>query len=65
MQPLIALQAVKLIGSCVEYNPAEVRKTTARIVIIGQNTNLFALKEAACSLVGLKQDESQVQRCET
>ena len=56
--------SVTAVGSCVEYNAAEVRKTTARIVIIGQNTNLFALKEAACSLVSLKQDESQVQRCE-
>lgn len=52
MLPLIASQAVKLIDSCVEYNAAEVRKTTARIVIIGQNANIFALKEAACFLVG-------------
>ena len=43
---------VVVVGSCVEYNAAEVRKTTARIMIIGQNTNLFALKETACFLVG-------------
>ena len=44
--------SVTAVGSCVEYNAEEVRKTTARIMIISQNTNLFALKEATRFLVG-------------